>query len=386
MWIQSDEDSQKQISLDYTSSLQVENLIWLEDSYAESDIEHFRACSNTIRMGIWLEVLQQKLLDVNSDLPTCLHDACLYALLAINMMLVDKELEGEHIHSQDKYFARTIAYETLCRLGDCEMTRGCPYMDFPLSLEEAKSLLPTDKKENLEIQLENFLIDTYHHDFQDDVPNVNNYPRDWLKETLKDFFAAANWRCDINQKAIVQLQEKYGSNYAECAFSSQTEGSERWGKTLVYLKSYLGASSFFANSPSDLVLAEEELSTLESSDEYIESEAASGYFHIKQYLDNYTDRTTTLSRLVHTLVYVLLVGEYQPSHVDKLIIIPASSRKISSLQAALGVAVYRCGYYMAANDIPESKVGFDWLLNQVFPNLHDFYQAGRLSGKDVVLV
>ncbi|MEC4819689.1 MAG: hypothetical protein SAK29_41430 [Scytonema sp. PMC 1069.18] len=223
---------------------------------ADEDIEHFRDVSNTVRMGIWLEVLQQRLLDTASDLPTCLHDASLYALLAINLMLVDKELDGVYIHSQNEYFARAIAYETLSQLGNSEMTRGCPYMDFPLSLEEAKSLLPVDRREDLEIELEDFIIDTYCTDFQKIVSDINLITQDYLKECIKEFFASANWRFDINREVVEQLQEKYGSEYAEAAFSPQTKGRERWGKTLVYLKSYFGASSFFASSQSDLFLSE----------------------------------------------------------------------------------------------------------------------------------
>jgi hypothetical protein len=383
MWIQGDEDNQRSLSAEYSSPLRVENSTWLENTHAEEDIEHFRDVSNTVRMGIWLEVLQQRLLDTVSDLPTCLHDASLYALLAINLMLVDKELDGVYVHPQNEYFARAIAYETLSQLGNSEMTRGCPYMDFPLSLEEAKSLLPVDRKEDLEIELENFLIDTYHHDFQDDVPDQDDYPRDWLQETLKDFFAPANWRFDINKEAVVQLQEKYGSEYAEAAFSPQTRGNERWGKTLVYLKSYFGANSFFASSQSDLMLSEKELSELESSHEYVEDSVPPGYFRIKSYLTRFSDRTVALSQLVHTLVYFLLAGDnYHPSHLEDLMAIPTSSRVISSLQAYLAVAAYRSGYYMAASNIPESEVGRKWLLDNAFPNLRDFYQSGRSGAKN----
>ncbi len=36
---------------------------------------------------------------------------------------------------------------------------------------------------------------------------------------------------------------------------------------------------------------------------------------------------------------------------------------------------------MAATKIPESEVGRNWLLDKAFPNLRDFYQTGRLGGK-----
>ena len=106
------------------------------------------------------------------------------------------------------------------------------------------------------------------------------------------------------------------------------------------------------------------------------------YFCIKSHLERWQDRTVVLSRLVHTLVYFLLVGQnYDPSHLQDLMAIPASSRAISSLQACLGVAAYRSGYYMAASNIPESEVGRNWLLEKAFPSLRDFYQTGRLNGK-----
>ncbi|GAX45475.1 hypothetical protein NIES4075_64960 [Tolypothrix sp. NIES-4075] len=36
---------------------------------------------------------------------------------------------------------------------------------------------------------------------------------------------------------------------------------------------------------------------------------------------------------------------------------------------------------MAASHIPESEIGRNWLLQKAFPNLLDFYQTGRLNGK-----
>jgi hypothetical protein len=94
------------------------------------------------------------------------------------------------------------------------------------------------------------------------------------------------------------------------------------------------------------------------------------------------DRTVVLCRLVHTLVYFLVAGQnYRPSHIQDLMAIPASSRAISSLQACLGVAAYRSSYYMAASNISESEIGRNWLLQKAFPSLCDFYQTGRLNGK-----
>ncbi|WP_242055705.1 MULTISPECIES: hypothetical protein [Nostocales] len=140
MWIQSDEDSQNQLTSDYSSFLQVENLTWLGETSVGEDVEHFCDVSNITRIGVWGEILELKLVDLIADLPTCLHDASWFALLAITMMLVDKELDRICVHPQDKYFARTIALESLADLGDSYLAKGHPYLDFPLSLEDAKSL------------------------------------------------------------------------------------------------------------------------------------------------------------------------------------------------------------------------------------------------------
>ncbi|MBD6615411.1 hypothetical protein FNW02_06020 [Komarekiella sp. 'clone 1'] len=370
MWIQSDEDSQNQLTSDYSSSLRVENLTWLGETSVGEDVEHFCDVSNTTRIGVWGEILELKLVDLIADLPTCLHDASWFALLAITMMLVDKELDRVCVHPQDEYFSRTIALESLVYLGYSYLAKGHPYLDFPLSLEDAKSLLPVNKKQELEIELEKFIIDTYEDDFDDEYPDVNELSPIYLQEILKEFFNESDWQGDINQEAVAELQQKYGSQYSEGAFSAETEGHERWGKTLVFLKQFIGLDSSFIESHSDLFIDESQTADLPD------------YFCIKSHLERWQDRTVVLSRLVHTLVYFLLVEQnYHPSHLEDLMAIPASSRAISSLQACLGIAAYRSGFYMVAYNIPESEVGRNWLLEKAFPSLYDFYQTGRLSGK-----
>jgi hypothetical protein len=370
MWIQFDEDSQNQLTPDYSSPLQVENLIWLGETSVGEEVEHFCDVSNTARISVWGEILELKLVDLIADLPTCLHDASWFALLAITMMLVDKELEGICVHPQDEFFARTIALESLADLSDSYLAKGHPYLDFPLSLEDAKSLLPVNRKQEPEIELEKFLIDTYEDDFDDEAPDICEFSSIYLQDILKEFFVESDWQGDINQEAVVQLQEKYGSHYSEGAFSPETKEHERWGKTLVFLKQFIGLDSSFIESQSDLFLDESQAADLPD------------YFRIKTRLERWQDRTVVLSQLVHTLVYFLLVGQnYHPSHLEDLMAIPASSRAISSLQACLGVAAYRSGYYMAASNIPESEIGRNWLLQKAFPKLLEFYQTGRLNGK-----
>ncbi|MBD2613970.1 hypothetical protein H6G94_22280 [Nostoc punctiforme FACHB-252] len=370
MWIQFDEDSQNQLTPDYSSPLQVENLTWLGETSVGEEVEHFCDVSNTARIGVWGEILELKLVDLIADLPTCLHDASWFALLAITMMLVDKELEGICVHPQDEYFARTLALESLADLGDSYLAKGHPYLDFPLSLEDAQSLLPVNRKQELEIELEKFIVNTYEHDFDDEAPNISEFSSIYLQDILKEFFVESDWQGDINQEAVAQLQEKYGSQYSEGAFSPETKEHERWGKTLVFLKQFIGLDSSFIESQSDLFLDESQAADLPD------------YFRIKTRLERWQDRTVVLSQLVHTLVYFLLVGQnYHPSHIQDLMAIPVSSRAISSLQACLGVAAYRSGYYMAASNIPESEVGRNWLLQKAFPNLLEFYQTGQLSGK-----
>jgi hypothetical protein len=370
MWIQFDEDSQNQLTPDYSSPLQVENLTWLGETSVGEEVEHFCDVSNTARIGVWGEILELKLVDLIADLPTCLHDASWFALLAITMMLVDKELDGICVHPQDEYFARTIALESLADLSDSYLAKGHPYLDFPLSLEDAKSLLPVNRKQELEIKLEKFLIDTYEDDFDDEAPDICEFSSIYLQDILKEFFVESDWQGDINQEAVVQLQEKYGLHYSEGAFSRETKEHERWGKTLVFLKQFIGLDSNFIESQSDLFFDESQAADLPD------------YFRMKTRLERWQDRTVVLSRLVHTLVHFLLVGQnYHPSHIQDLMAIPASSRAISSLKACLGVAAYRSGYYMAASNIPESEIGCNWLLEKAFPNLLDFYQTGRLSGK-----
>jgi hypothetical protein len=370
MWIQFDEDSQNQLTPDYSSPLQVENLTWLGETSVGEEVEHFCDVSNTARIGVWGEILELKLVDLIADLPTCLHDASWFALLAITMMLVDKELEGICVHPRDEYFARTLALESLADLGDSYLAKGHPYLDFPLSLEDAKSLLPVNRKQELEIELEKFIVNTYEHDFDDEAPHISEFSSIYLQDILKEFFVESDWQGDINQEAVAQLQEKYGSQYSEGAFSPETKEHERWGKTLVFLKQFIGLDSSFIESQSDLFLDESQAADLPN------------YFRIKTRLERWQDRTVVLSRLVHTLVHFLLVGQnYHPSHIQDLMAIPASSRAISSLQACLGVAAYRSGYYMAASNIPESEIGRNWLLEKALPNLLEFYQTGRLNGK-----
>lgn len=103
------------------------------------------------------------------------------------MMLVDKELDGICVHPQDEYFARTIALKSLTDLGDSYLAKGHPYLDFPLSLEDAKSLLPVNRKRELEIELEKFLIDTYEDDFDDEAPDISEFSSIYLKDIFKNF-------------------------------------------------------------------------------------------------------------------------------------------------------------------------------------------------------
>ncbi|KOP24357.1 hypothetical protein AMR41_21785 [Hapalosiphon sp. MRB220] len=370
MWIQFDEDSQNQLTPDYSSPLQVENLTWLGETSVGEEVEHFCDVSNTARIGVWGEILELKLVDLIADLPTCLHEASWFALLAITMMLVDKELDGICVHPQDEFFARTLALESLADLGDSYLAKGHPYLDFPLSLEDTKSLLPVNRKQELEIELQKFIVNTYEHDFDDEAPDISEFSSVYLQDILKEFFVESDWQGDINQEAVAQLQEKYGSQYSEGAFSPETKEHERWGKTLVFLKQFIGLDSSFIESQSDLFLDESQAADLPD------------YFRIKTRLERWQDRTVVLSRLVHTLVHFLLVGQnYHPSHIQDLMAIPVSSRAISSLQACLGVAAYRSGYYMAASNIPESEIGRNWLLEKAFPNLLEFYQTGRLNRK-----
>ncbi|MCC5668383.1 hypothetical protein LC653_32135 [Nostoc sp. CHAB 5784] len=98
MWLQSDEDSQNQLTYDYSSPLRVENLTWLGETSVGEEVEHFCDVSNTTRIGVWGEILELKLVDLIADFPTCLHDASWFALLAITMMLVDKELDLRCTH------------------------------------------------------------------------------------------------------------------------------------------------------------------------------------------------------------------------------------------------------------------------------------------------
>lgn len=262
MWIQFDEDSQNQLTPDYSSPLQVENLIWLGETSVGEEVEHFCDVYNTARIGVWEEILELKLVDLIADLPTCLHDASWFALLAITMMLVDKELDGICVHSQDEFFARTIALESLADLSNSYLAKGHPYLDFPLSLEDAKSLLPVNRKQELEIKLEKFLIDTYEHDFDDEAPDISEFSSIYLKDILKEFFVESDWQDDINQEAVAQLQEKYGLQYSEGAFSPETKEHERWGKTLVFLKQFIGLDSNFIESQSDLFLDESQAADL----------------------------------------------------------------------------------------------------------------------------
>lgn len=317
MWIQFDEDSQNQLTPDYSSPLQVENLTWLGETSVGEEVEHFCDVSNTARIGVWGEILELKLVDLVTDLPTCLHDASWFALLAITMMLVDKELDGICVHPQDEYFARTIALKSLTDLGDSYLAKGHPYLDFPLSLEDAKSLLPVNRKRELEIELEKFLIDTYEDDFDDEAPDISEFSSIYLKDIFKKFFAKSDWQGDINQEAVVQLQEKYGSQYSEGAFSPETKEHERWGKTLVFLKQFIGLDSSFIESQSDLFLDQSQAADLPD------------YFCIKSHLERWQDRTVILSRLVHTLVYFLVAGQnYHPSHIQDLMDIPADRKSV----------------------------------------------------------
>ena len=97
------------------------------------------------------------------------------------MMLVDKELDRVCVHPQEEYFARTIVLEVLADLGDSYLAKGHPYLDFPLSLEDAKSLLPVNRKQELEIELEKFIVDTYEDDFDDESPDINEFSHIYYK-------------------------------------------------------------------------------------------------------------------------------------------------------------------------------------------------------------
>ncbi|MHC5731330.1 MAG: hypothetical protein ACYTXY_46025, partial [Nostoc sp.] len=122
-------------------------------------------------------------------------------------------------------------------------------------------------------------------DFDDESPEISEFSPIYLQEILKEFFIESDWQGDINQEAVAQLQQKYGSQYSEGAFSPETEGHERWGKTLVFLKQFIGLDSSFIESQSDLFLDDEsEMADLPD------------YFCIKSHLEGWQDRTVVLSR------------------------------------------------------------------------------------------
>lgn len=112
MWIQYSEDQQKNMTDDYSTPLLVDNSTWSNEFGFE--IEHFRKVSNTVRIGVWEDVIRLSLKELLIPaFPTCLHAACYHALAAIAMHIIDEEIAGKYINPADQCFARRLVYQSL---------------------------------------------------------------------------------------------------------------------------------------------------------------------------------------------------------------------------------------------------------------------------------
>jgi hypothetical protein len=363
LWVERTEDLAGANDSNYSSELIVENQEWHENIECSDTIEHFRDISNSVRIGVWLDILLIRLTDLCENFPTCLHDASWYALLAITTVLVEKELEGDYINASNPTFTRSLALDCLEDVATSECRFGFPTLDFPMTLDEAKSLLPEENKEVLAVELEEYVRNSTN----EPVETINLYS---LRDILIDYFNMVKWENEINQKSARKLQDKYGEEYATGAYSVNTTSTERWGMTLVYLVQYMGFNMNFVHEESDL--------TLPSL-----PEAGNEYGILRAYVEKYADRSMTLLRLVHVLVYFILTGKYNHEVIREIILIPVSFCSSATLQGMMELAAYRVSYYMAANNIEEYEKGSKWLLGN-FPDLTDFYQAGKIGAKNVV--
>ncbi|MBW4512876.1 MAG: hypothetical protein KME64_41270 [Scytonematopsis contorta HA4267-MV1] len=364
MWTQVSEDLQATPNPNFSSKVEVENDAWLEHSFPELPI--FKQVSNSVRIGAWLDVLLSKLASLAKEFPTCLHDACWSGLVHMLMKAVEEELKGSYIYPQVPTFARSLALNCVEDVAPNDARWG-DYQDFQMTIEEAKSLLPVDRKAELEIDLDQYILENIEKDYVlrgEPRPKVEELTLGYLREVFLDYFNEANWRFDINQEVLKKLQDKYGPEQAEGAYSAETQEVERWAVSLGYFEQFLGFNFSFIYEESDINV---------DSDFVPDDE----YWVIKPYIQKYKDRSDNYPRLVHILIYFILSGEYNYK-VEKIMDIPVFSRSASSLQGLMLLAAYRSGLYMAANNVPEYEKGSSWLFAN-FPDLQQFYKNGRLA-------
>ncbi len=280
------------------------------------------------------------------------------------MKAVEEELKGLCIYPQVPTFARSLTLDCVEDITP-NSARWGDYGDFRMTLSEAKSLLPVDKKADLEIDLEKCILKNIENDFKDEpLPKIQDLTLGYLRNVFVDYFNDAEWRDEINQEALRKLQEKYGPEQSLSAYSVETQEVERWATSIEYLEQFLGFDFTFIDEESDINL----------DPAFVPDDK---YWVIKPYIQKYRDRSDSYPRLVHILVYFILSGEYN-YEVEKIMEIPVFSRSASSLQGLMLLAVYRSGFYMAANDVSEYEKGSSWLFAN-FPDLQQFYDTGRLA-------
>lgn len=377
MWLQQDEDSYLRsqgemplLAADYSSHLEVTNEAWLENTDGIG-IRHFGDISNTQRIGVLREVLDLLLTQPFGQLPTCVHDAAYFSLSAIALIAVEKELSGQLINKGNEYFARQLVLECLQDLANPYILMGHPYLDYPLSLDEVRCLLPPHIKDELEISLQEYIAAE-----PDLAELIAAGKTDCPGYYFKDFFEKSTWKDNLNSEAVAALQQKYGRHHSEVAVDILEKDGKRWGMTLVYLRRELGANTLFTISDSDLTLSETELLDMESSNIYEDEGIPTGYFRIKLHFTKWSDRLLLLPSLVQMIVFYFLTGKNNNSHLEALMSVPMQVTRITTgFPVNMSVAAYKSGYYMTLNCIEEWEVGSNWLF-KTFSSLRSYYERG----------
>lgn len=396
-WQQCDEDVQTELPGDYSSSIPLKNFYLLDDiDLEEIDIyegffPHFQDISNLQRLAVWYDVYSRIITNREWAGKNCLIDSAIYSLLAILVNSVDNELKFDSsIQSKVDKFSRRIAIYQLEILDFDNYPIHSPavriYEDFPLTLEEAISLIPLEYK----ICNDQATLEHKKHLF-----NASEFslPREKLISELRllqpneyGTFLHVNvpyLKCNLD--VAYKLIDKYGDEYFITPRNIEDKNIDRWNELFTYFRIDFDSSCLLLscndiNSSYSQIKALVDQFNQEALDEYSDTYSiySPDYFLIRDYVNSLPSlsREQAMLQLVQLILYKLYAGKsFQFEDVEKLSGVVTSLRQSSSVQSALALTAYQCGALIKSLGIEPCEYGLA-AIAELFPSLRIFFQRG----------
>lgn len=395
-WQQYDEDAvSESLSDDYATSLSLNNFDLFDfDLFDFDTIPHFQYLNNLQRINAWYDMYVRYITLGKVSDDSCLLDAMRFSLLAILMAAIEKELKFDtSINSKVYKFSRRIALYGFQILNfdypQVNSPGGNVYFDFPLTFEEACSLIPLE----YEVCTDQSIV---REEYSRQAMRFG-LPRQELIEQLRSMDSREYGNLlhenvlysECNQDMVKNLWEKYGDEYSCTPLSIDDKKIGRWDE--LFNSFGLDLYFYFAatdcndiNSPLSAIesLVEQTNRELEEDNPGYHNTLSVNYFLIKDYVDSQLslNREQVMLRLVQLVLYKLYAGKsFKFEDVEQLNEITTPLRSSLSVQSALTLAAYRCGVLIKRLQLVPCVYGLA-AIDELFPNLDIFFQRGMDVG------